>query len=226
MDDDHDLRDFSNLVRLFPLPRVVHFPHAVVPLHIFEPRYRQMTEDALAGDKLIAIVQLLPPGMAQGLGTPPIADVACLGKILQHQRLPDGRFNLLLLGRKRVQLRHELEPGTRLYRQAKAKILEEEPCEATEVMLGQRLRDVFRQVFERHQELDPDLASLLDNSTVSLGVLTDIIAHALPLAIESKQALLAEPRVARRADELLDLLSRAAEAALPPHSFPPPFSVN
>ena len=60
MDDDFDLKDFTNVCRLFPLPGVVLFPHAVLPLHIFEPRYRQMTEDALATDRLIAIVQLRP----------------------------------------------------------------------------------------------------------------------------------------------------------------------
>ena len=61
MDGDHDLRDFSNVCRLFPLPKVVLFPHAVLPLHIFEPRYRQMTEDALAGNKLVTIVQCAAP---------------------------------------------------------------------------------------------------------------------------------------------------------------------
>src|SRR3954468_19038803 len=61
MDGDYDLRDFANVCRLFPLPRVVLFPHAVLPLHIFEPRYRQMTGDALAGDKLVTIVQWRGP---------------------------------------------------------------------------------------------------------------------------------------------------------------------
>ena len=62
MDDDDDLRDFGNRSRLFPLPGVVLFPHAVLPLHIFEARYRQMTEDALGSDQLITIVQIRPPG--------------------------------------------------------------------------------------------------------------------------------------------------------------------
>src|SRR3954463_13716392 len=101
-----ELRDFSGVCRLFPLPGVVLFPHAVIPLHIFEPRYRQMTEDALDDDKLVTIVQLIPPGTiySGALGTPPVDAVGCLGRIIRHERLSDGRFNLLLLGRKRVRL--------------------------------------------------------------------------------------------------------------------------
>ena len=61
MDNDLELRDFANVTRLFPLPNLVMFPHVVLPLHMFEPRYRQMTEDALAGDRLITMVQITPP---------------------------------------------------------------------------------------------------------------------------------------------------------------------
>ena len=65
MDNDLDLRDFANVTRLFPLPNLVMFPHVVLPLHIFEPRYRQMTEDALAGDRLITMVQITPPARGE-----------------------------------------------------------------------------------------------------------------------------------------------------------------
>lgn len=65
MDNDFELRDFANVTRLFPLPNLVMFPHVVLPLHIFEPRYRQMTEDALAGDRLITMVQITPPARGE-----------------------------------------------------------------------------------------------------------------------------------------------------------------
>src|SRR3954447_23286620 len=98
---DDDVREFDGTCRLFPLPGVVLFPHAILPLHVFEPRYRQMTEDALSGDKLVTIVRLRPAGATLSeppdtLGSPPIERVACVGRILQHERLPDGRFGLLL----------------------------------------------------------------------------------------------------------------------------------
>src|SRR3954471_24650376 len=122
MADPHELDDFDKVCRLFPLPHVVFFPHAVLPLHIFEPRYRQMTEDALAaGDKLITIVQLRGDQPGPGFGEPAVAAIACLGKILQHQRLPDGRFNFLLLGLARVKLTREV-PSEKLYRLAEAEV--------------------------------------------------------------------------------------------------------
>ena len=133
MDFDSELRDFSNQCRLFPLPDVLLFPHALLPLHIFEPRYRQMTEDALSGDRLVTMVQIRPafPG-SPWLEPVPIMDVGCVGKIVQYERLPDGRFNFLLLGCKRVRLKREI-PSDKLYRIAEAEIMEDqEPDESFE----------------------------------------------------------------------------------------------
>jgi Lon protease-like protein len=126
MDFNAELGNFSNRCRLFPLPDVVLFPHALLPLHIFEPRYRQMTEDALAGDRLVTMVQIRPSVKGSRWVEPvPIMEVGCLGKIVQHERLADGRFNFLLLGCKRVRLKREI-PGTTLYRIAEAEIMEDE----------------------------------------------------------------------------------------------------
>src|SRR4051812_1397494 len=162
MEDDRDLRNFGGVCRLFPLPGVVLFPHAVLPLHIFEPRYRQMTEDALADDRLVTIVQLrgTSPSDAPTLGTPPIETVACLGRILQHERLPDGRFNFLLLGRRRVRLTREIPTG-KLYRTAEAEIMEDVDDDS-EGAVRVELTDLFRRAFERQRKLDPDIASLLE----------------------------------------------------------------
>ena len=105
MDIHSDLPDFSSRCRLFPLPNLVLFPHAILPLHIFEPRYRQMTEDALGDDHLVTIVQVKPIVYGTSWTEPvPIMDVGCLGRIVQHERLAGRRFNFLLLGCKRVRL--------------------------------------------------------------------------------------------------------------------------
>ena len=126
MDFDSDLPDFSRLCRLFPLPDVLLFPHALLPLHIFEPRYRQMTEDALAGDRLVTMVQIRPaPKGSPWVEPVPIMEVGCVGKIVQYERLADGRFNFLLLGCKRVRLKREI-PGGKLYRIAEAEIMDDE----------------------------------------------------------------------------------------------------
>jgi Lon protease-like protein len=225
MVDELDTSDFSRVCRLFPLPHVVLFPHAILPLHIFEPRYRQMTTDALEdGDKLITIVLPRPGASAPGLGDPPIEDVACLGRILQHERLPDGRFNFLLLGLKRVRLVRELL-SEKLYRLAEADLLEDQDDIAPGDPLRGQLVSLFRRVVQRGSLHDPSLGDLLDME-LPLGILTDVVAHSMGLSPEIKQALLAETRVAHRAQTLLDLIVPSRRSAHEPRHFPPPFSDN
>jgi uncharacterized protein len=229
MDINFYLRDFANECRLFPLPNLVLFPHALLPLHIFEPRYRQLTEDALASDRLITMVQVAPTPKGSFWPEPvPIMGVGCLGRIVQHERLSDGRFNFLLLGCKRVRLVRE-KPSAKLYRIAEAEILDDHESDQPLEPRRQRLLDLFRNVFERHHRLDGDLAKRL-NSAISLGVLSDIIAHALGLPPGIKQELLSETRVDRRVETLLVLLQTIVDAIIPEEnpsrSFPPLFSLN
>ncbi len=228
MDPDHDLRDFHNVCRLFPLPKVVLFPHAVLPLHIFEPRYRQMTEDALAADKLVTIVQLRPDLPAGNPRRPAIETVGCLGKIVQYERLADGRFNFLLVGRKRVRLTQEL-PSTRLYRQAEAQLLEDRYPPGSVAPMRRELIALFRTLAEREGNLDSDLARLLETN-LALGLLTDLVAHALGLPPAVKQALLDDCCVDRRARSLIAILRPLAGGGTPPPapgpSYPPSFSPN
>ena len=105
------LAGFNGTARLFPLTNLVLFPHVVQPLHIFEPRYRQMIRDALAADRLIAMVLLRPGWEEQYEGRPAVHAVACLGRILAEQPLDDGRYNLLLRGLSRVRLRESVGGG-------------------------------------------------------------------------------------------------------------------
>src|ERR1700681_1308865 len=114
-DDSWVLQHFHGVARLFPLPNVVLFPHVVQPLHIFEPRYRQMTADALAGDRLIGLTLLQPGWEAGYAGRPPVHAVGCLGTIVAEQTLDDGRFNILLRGVSRFRVEREV-PNTKLYR--------------------------------------------------------------------------------------------------------------
>ena len=96
-------------------------PGALLPLHVFEPRYRRMVRDALDGHQTIGIVQLVePPRIVEG--QPVIASVAGVGTIVDHTELPNGRYHILLRGRARVQL--EELPFVSPYRRAKARVLE------------------------------------------------------------------------------------------------------
>src|SRR6476660_4883105 len=85
-------------IPLFPLPNVVLFPSVCLPLHIFEPRYRQMVADALDGDRMIGIVLLKPGFEAEYEGQPPIYDVGCAGLITHAEKTPDSRYNIVLRG--------------------------------------------------------------------------------------------------------------------------------
>src|SRR5688500_4055539 len=107
---DDSVLDLS-AVPLFPLPGVVLFPRAVLPLHIFEDRYRAMTADALASDKIVAMALLKPGWEKSYYGRPAIEPVVCVGRILSHEKLSDGKYNFLLQGVQRARVIRENGAG-------------------------------------------------------------------------------------------------------------------
>jgi len=110
---------FPSSLPIFPLPTVVLFPNVFLPLHIFEPRYRQMTADALAGDRLIGMVLLRPGHDADYDGRQPVYATGCTGLITHSERTDDGRFNLVLRGLDKFTILGEEDPGIgQLYRRA------------------------------------------------------------------------------------------------------------
>lgn len=225
MNHEFDLRSFDNVSRLFPLPSFVMFPHVILPLHIFEPRYRQMTADALAGDNLITMIQISSPPKGKPWTEPvPLEQVGCLGRMIQHDRLADGRYNLLLLGLKRVRVRQEI-PSGKLYRTAEVEILEDLDTLLPADTARNELTGLFRKILESRSQLDPDITDLL-RKPVSLGLLCDIMAHALPLPAVLKQSLLAETSVDRRVEMVLSILRQISSGEPRSSSFPPPFSAN
>jgi uncharacterized protein len=221
---------FSGRARLFPLPNLVLFPHVMQPLHVFEPRYREMIEDALSDDRLIAMALLKPGWESQYEGRPPLYRHACLGRIATHHRLEDGTYNLLLLGVRRVRLLRELEP-TRRYRTAEVAVCEDE-CPPDSAPARAALRKSLREVLARALPTLPEAREQLDQllgGGISLGVLTDLVAYMLDIGLAEKAALLAEVNVQRRAETLLNVL-RAVEPSADGRPgfepFPPLFSSN
>ena len=103
-------------IPIFPLPNVVLFPNVFLPLHIFEPRYREMVHDALAGDRLIGMSLLQPGFEANYEGRPPVYAIGCAGVITHSERLSDGRYNIVLRGLERFRI--ESEDASRSYRLA------------------------------------------------------------------------------------------------------------
>lgn len=221
--------DFDGTVRLFPLPNFVLFPRVAQPLHIFEPRYRELMADALDTDRLITMA-LLQPGWEQDYaGTPPLHEVVCIGRILNEQRLEDGRYNFLLHGLARARIVEEHNTA-KLYRTATVEFLDEVPCVGTEAdQLRQALAATVEPFFAAHTGSQTQFRQLIQ-STVTLSGLCDIFAFALPIDVENKQRLLAEPCAATRSRLLLSFLEGAPRPTPPQPAalrrYPPDFSAN
>ncbi len=192
----------ARAVPLFPLPNLFLFPGIPVQLHIFEPRYRQMIEDSLDGPGRIVIAAVLEGWHDRLLGNPPFHPLAGLGEIVRHERLPDGRFWIFLLGLARVHIR-EVE-SDRAYRKVEATPVGEQPVPATrEPALRRRL---VQALATRGGEL-PDLGSL------PLGQLSDLLLFFLQLPQASMQDLYSCLSIADRAERVL---REHARRPLPP----------
>ena len=219
--------DFDGRVRLFPLPGLVLFPHAMQPLHIFEPRYCELLLESLKGDRLIAMATLSGPGPGTpaagnpvagapvtgdagipGGGTGPAIDpIVCIGKIISHAELEDDRHNILLVGAQRARVRHEFDAG-RPFRIGEVDVLPDiySPAGAQRRRkLKQELLDAFAAIVPATSGAKKSLHELMAGQ-MGLGPITDIIAYTLPFEIDDKLRLLAESDVDDRARDLVELL--------------------
>ncbi|HLA85727.1 MAG TPA: LON peptidase substrate-binding domain-containing protein [Thermoguttaceae bacterium] len=223
--------EFSGIVRLLPIPNLVLFPHMMQPLRVTEPRYRDLLEDALHSDRFIALATPEPGWEPDYHARPPLRPYACLGRIAVSRVLDDGTYGLLLMGLRRVRLLKELPPRTS-YREATVVICEDlySPNQIEQRReLRQRLCDRLVQLLPRLSRVREPLDQLL-SSSVSLGVLTDVLSYTLDLPLTDRQTLLSEVQVHRRAELLLGCLAATGEvigysgsAAL---GFPSDFSKN
>ncbi len=196
---------------VFPLPQSVFFPGTPLPLHVFEPRYRQMIEDTLKGDRLLAVVLLAPGWEPHYHSFPPLYPIATVGRIIHEQRMEDGRWNILLRGLARVRLETEIPSGTP-YRTFSARILEDKEGAGTthlETDLA-TLRHLFLQAVSFKGEEGEKAASLL-TSPGSPGSVTDRLAAVLPLSPQDKQRVLECLDVPLRVRTLIDLLAEEVD---------------
>jgi ATP-dependent Lon protease len=225
-----DPDEFCGRARLFPLPNLVLFPHVIQPLHVFEPRYVELLEDALQDDRLIAMALLQPGWEPNYEGRPPVAPVACLGRVLTWQSAPQKRYNLLLVGLRRARIVNELPPE-RSFREAEVQLLEDEfPAggSAKRAQLYAALSDAFEQLLPAVDE-SSELSQQVAGKTISLAALTDVISYALDIDVVAKQSLLEELDVDKRANFLLHHLQGLAKGACKKtlkDGFPPAFSAN
>jgi Lon protease-like protein len=191
----------SGIIRvpIFPLAGALLFPRTHLPLHIFEPRYRAMVRDALAGEKLIGMVQ-----PRDGSEPPPVFEIGCLGRIVESSELEDGRFNIVLEGLSRFRIALEADVTTP-YRQVDADRRGfEADGEAYPLGIAQRAE------LEQESKLYADvLGYVVDwNAVTRLDdeLLVNSIAQIVPLDTGAKQALLEAENVADRADLLVQFM--------------------
>ncbi len=219
--EPHDATELA----LFPLPNVVLFPRVLCPLHVFEPRYRQMTAAALAGAREIGMVAIRPEHLHEAAGDPPLFSVGCVGTIQQSQRRDDGRYDIVLLGTQRFRITGETpRAGDRLYRVARVERLDERWDEARDGMaLQARRADAIDLLLRLLRAIQPEAAHQLDPRRFS-GIEDTTFASALGQMLElpaaEKQGLLEADGPLARCEALVALLEfRLAEiGAVAPHA--------
>lgn len=206
---------FSSPIALFPLPNCVLLPRAVLPLHIFEPRYREMVADCLRGSPFIAMA-LLEPGYEEKYYTKvaAIAPIVCVGQILRHEELADGRYNILLQGS--IRARVSTEDRTRSYRRGLLTPLP--PTGNGDPMLETSMR---RELLEALAS--PGLASLsqqcnwidmVKSTELPVSDVVDYLAQALVCDVSCARKFLEEPDVVKRFTMLLAAVKDISDRAL------------
>jgi Lon protease-like protein len=193
-------------VPIFPLPEVTLFPHTLLPLHIFEARYRAMVADALARDRRICMVQLRPGYEASYAGKPEVNAIGGLGEIVNCQRLASGRYDLVLRGEARLRIVRE-QPSDTLYRVVLAERVDDIPPAADVSPILARVRAACRAILEVLGR-PPDFLDAALAEGQEPGVIADRIAAGVVPGGAVRQALLEMPEV----DMRLGRLALALEA--------------
>lgn len=214
---DEFQRAFSGIVPLFPLPNVVFFPGTKLPLHIFEPRYRELLEDARRSQQLICIALLdRRRKMPRRGGEPPaVHSMACLGRLTRIERLQNGLFNIDLFGLTRVEIVGEI-PTDKPYRIAKVKTVKEQESELAETRSDQILErafEAFNKVLRKYSRFPGEFLTRFKGLPV--GMLLDIIAHHVPCDAQKKQMFLEETEPIRRCDKIVSVLEEIYQSPEP-----------
>ncbi|MGC8499823.1 MAG: LON peptidase substrate-binding domain-containing protein [Leptospirales bacterium] len=189
-------------IPLFPLPNVVLFPKTLRPLHIFEPRYRKMIESALEGEHLVGMTLLKEGWEEQYDQTPPVEKRGTLGKIVQSNRLPDGRYYITLLGISTFDI--EEETSNEEWRTALVSVLRPESrwplAQADMDRIGSVVSEVLTQ-----WDLTSELKWINESAKDPISLLQHWSAF-LPFTATERQFLLEAPDIRTQAGRLYDLL--------------------
>jgi len=189
---------------IFPLPDVTFFPHTLMPLHVFEARYRVMVMDALERDRKLAVVRLQPGYEATYAGKPAVHAVGGLGEIVSCERLATGRYNILLRGECRVRIEQELPTDT-LYRVVRARRLVDGEAAGDAAAALARIRAACRTLLGALARPADLLDTALANGQAP-GVIADRVAAAVLPDTDLRQSLLETLDVTARVTRVADAL--------------------
>ena len=209
VDDAERVRRALPHLPIFPLPGAVLLPHSLVPLHIFEPRYRKMTRDCEEGHKAMALANI-PDDEAAGENPPRVLPVLGAGVLARVDRLPDGRFNIVLRGVGRVRIVEELRSGEP-YRLVRAEpLVPSLPLSPRAALLADGLKRLVLALSAAQR--GPEMQALVQLAARAQdpGDLADVVAGAVIHAPRERQAVLETVEIVPR----LELVTQAAAAAL------------
>jgi Lon protease-like protein len=187
-------------VPIFPLPGAILFPRSQLPLHIFEPRYREMVRDAIDGAGRIGMIQ---PQRLDDDNRAPLYPVGCLGDIVGVEELDDGRYNIVLLGTERFRFIQNIQSDA-AYRCAEVDVEAFDDAEPEPLSIAERAeveREARRLGDAMRLAVDWDAVSRLDDE-----MLVNAIAQVAPFDVGAKQALLEQAALTGRADLLVQLM--------------------
>ena len=198
------IADLPQMIAVFPLDGALLLPGGDLPLQIFEPRYLNMIDDVMGGDRVIGMIQTRAGGDRE---RPKLADVGCAGRVTSYAETSDGRYLITLTGVCRFDAGAELSIPTP-YRQLRARYdrFEADLNEGGEAMAPEAARNRFAKALKRYlnrRELDIDWETA---QTAPLEALVNSLAMGLPFEPAEKQALLEAPALADRFETLATLL--------------------
>jgi len=193
---------------LFPLPDVVFFPKTLLPLHVYEPRYRTLASEALERDQAICTALLRPGWEADYYGSPEVYPVGCIGRIVQHTKLPDGRYNITLQGEGKVRIEEQVrvEP----YRIVRVQPIQDDDAWTLRDNVAQEAIELVRLFRQVHEGQGPSLllAETFGQNMSPESILNTVAMH-LNVEPDMKERLLEMESLEARYHSVLEILRNA-----------------
>lgn len=194
--------ELPSVISVFPLPNVVLFPGVMLPLHIFEPRYRQMVKEAKEKTPpLIGMALLRGNWQEQYEGRPEVFPVCCAGEMVRIAQLADGRFNILLRGLREYRIKEEVQATGKLYREFAVEWLQ-----LDSQPLASALRQDLNRLLNVYLQKNETVQKFLTDPTVDDDLFVNFFAFHLDLLPIEKQSLLEASSLSARATLLRDML--------------------